>query len=184
MKYLEHDSYDIGKINDLTIINNIPKPIDTTSGLSSCERCGAKYAGKMTDYCFNVVPFINLPDDFRQYQFLLKNVVEDAKTSSSAKYRLTNGKVIYKECGHTRFYWDLQSAQDEYDEFIRFIKSINAYISNYAKFKQYLAPKANALLLDSLPDRVLQLEQQNHQMREAINEIANKINSAGDCLRF
>ena len=184
MKYLEHDSYDIGKIYDLTIINNIPKPVDTTSGLSVCSWCGSKYAGKMEGNCFNVVPFINLPDDFRQYQFLLKNVVEDAKTSSSAKNRLTNGKVIYKECGHTRFYWDLQSTQDEYNEFIRFLNSLSSHISNYAKFKQYLTPKTNALLLDSLPDRVLQLEQQNHQMREAINEIANKINSAGDCLSF
>lgn len=187
--YLEYNEYDKELVNKLAA-GDTPKNPDPAEGISTCDQCGARYQGKYTDKCINVIPFI-MEKDYSWSRVALPKVIRDVIYNkkngygySRAEYALQNGKLTYDKCDHDGFTWSLHNEKDTYDQFINFLRSVSVIESDYSKFNKYLTKQANDAIINSLPDRILALEEHQFKVNQAIRTIIDKMNSAGHYLSF
>ena len=165
------------------VAGDYPKPVDEADGISVCLHCGAKYAGNMNyreynrysneNKCINIVPKMKENGYWGEGRILERN------KEYYSTYRLS-----YVPCGNTTYKWDLSEQHNEYKDFKAFIESIMVVTNSYTKYSKFLTKEANDAIMNSLPNRVEELEGQVAKISEALNIIANKINQAGHSLSF
>jgi hypothetical protein len=186
MNHLEYQGYFEEKLLTLAT-GDYPQPVDEADGISVCTSCGARYAGNMnsrhynhsswathnTNHCTNVVFYAETRWNNRKI----------VKKEDIPKYHEIT-KVFYKPCGSSYYNWSLQEQYQEYKDFKDFIEGIVQYNNHYQRFSKFLTEEARSLIVNSLPSRIDFLEHQNRQLVDAIQELARKINDAGNSLRF
>ena len=160
----------------MELVASEPKKVEEWEGLSTCSSCGQVYAGRETK-CRKIVAKAKERDWWSW---------RDIKDYPNYRYDPMKHQFGYMEC-ESRVDWNKQIEYNYYHGFLNFqsdIQNITYSKYDFQIYSQHLTPEAKDLVLQSLPDRIKYLESMTRTMTEAINEIANKLNDAGNSLRF
>lgn len=164
-------------------VSNVPLKItELHEGISTCKLCGAKYAG-LEKNCINKVPFVKILNTWNGH-------LEERRFYKNYKEHQDSKFFYYKQCGSMDFYYSEQGAIDEFNRYVDFLNTIDqdlncSYDVNVQqKYVEGLKPEVLALMSKRLIIKVSRMEVEIQGMKNAINEIASKMDSAGNMLRF
>jgi hypothetical protein len=157
--------------------DNFIKPPEPSDGISVCSVCGAKYAGKQ-DRCTNKIPFvqtIGYYGDIRETPFMRSN----------REHHLSK-KFYYRVCGSDRLRWDLEYGVDRFNDYMRFLSDLENldYQGINSHYLETLQPEVLVSLTQKLLIKVVAIDKDVKDMKDAIMELARKIDNAGNALRF
>lgn len=169
---------------------SLPKTILTLAdGITVCDACGAKYAGKQF-VCTNLIWFFKYKSSYheiekRGHAFIGNKHRED--DYYKREYEVT--QTGQKQCNSTSLIWDLQgnfSFQESFFAMLSRLSSIeNKDNSDLARFQDFIPhSKYDMIDMNIMRNRVRELERQNVQMVEIIKQIATRMSQAGSALNI
>jgi hypothetical protein len=165
---------------------SIPKILTRADGLSLCGKCGTKYAGKQYR-CINVTAFYEY-GDYKHKERGNLQVGEEVPGSYGRKV----SRSFFAPCDAPEhdIRWDLTQQFKDQQHFFFLLDVLcqteqNSEIYSLDKFKDlFSASNYEQLQAQIVSHKLYMLEQRTYNLREFLEQIARKIDSAGHCLRF
>lgn len=164
------------------------KLIDRSMGLSTCSKCKATYAGYQR-HCTNQVPYVEGKRDGSSYLTTFNKIAfKGDNIWDMGNYYVIESNIKFQDCGQWCS-WNLESEfnkQQSFFNFINWLSDCPETDNNWFKEYKDCLPLGTADILEKriMVQKINQLEMENARVKDALMQIAQRMNQAGAALSF